>query len=104
MVSMNRMDTARRAQVVQLHVDAEGLKRSWPATNRERGQLIDKNIAGTITAEERARLDVLQAYADYHLQKVSPRPTGLLDELERRRATGGGTLDGRLRISRGTPP
>ncbi|HEY3937915.1 MAG TPA: N-6 DNA methylase [Bryobacteraceae bacterium] len=57
---------------------------SWPATNQERGQLIDKNIAGTITAEERARLDVLQAYADYHLQKVSPRPTRLLDELERR--------------------
>jgi hypothetical protein len=57
---------------------------SWPATNRERGQLIDKNIAGTLTAEERARLDVLQAYADYHLQKVSPRPTRLLDELEQR--------------------
>lgn len=57
---------------------------SWPATNRERGQLIDKNIAGTITAEERARLDALQAYADYRLQKVSPRPTLLLDELERR--------------------
>ena len=57
---------------------------AWPATNRERVQLIDKNIAGTITAEERARLDVLQAYADYHLQTVSPRPTRLLDELERR--------------------
>lgn len=57
---------------------------SWPATNRERGQLIDKNIAGAITVTERARLDVLQAYADYHLQKVSPRPTSLLDELERR--------------------
>jgi type I restriction-modification system DNA methylase subunit len=57
---------------------------SWSATNRERGRLIDKNIAGTITAEERTRLDALQAYADYHLQMVSPRPTHLLDELERR--------------------
>jgi hypothetical protein len=57
---------------------------AWSATNRERGRLIDKNIAGTITAEERARLDVLQAYADYHLQKVSPRPTHRLYELERR--------------------
>ena len=60
------------------------LESSWPATNRERGNLIDKDIAGTITADERARLDALQAYADYHLQKVSPRPTRLLDELERR--------------------
>jgi hypothetical protein len=57
---------------------------AWPATNRERGQLIDKNIAGTITAEERGRLDVLQAYADYHLQKIAPRPIHMLDELERR--------------------
>jgi hypothetical protein len=60
------------------------MERAWSATNRERGQLIDKNIAGTITAGERTRLDILQAYADYHLQKVSPRPTHLLDELERR--------------------
>ena len=56
---------------------------AWSATNRERGQLIDKNIAGTISTEERSRLEILQAYADYHLQKVSPRPTHLLDEIER---------------------
>jgi hypothetical protein len=60
------------------------LEGSWSETNRERGRLIDKNIAGTITTEEQARLEILQAYADYHLQKVSPRPTRLLDELERR--------------------
>ena len=56
---------------------------AWSAINRERGQLIDKNIAGTISTEERSRLEILQAYADYHLQKVSPRPTHLLDEIER---------------------
>lgn len=60
------------------------MEADWPATNRERGQLIAKNIAGTITAEEMARLDVLQAYADYHLQKVAPHPTDMLDELEKR--------------------
>jgi hypothetical protein len=60
------------------------MERSWSATNQERGKLIDKNIAGTLTAEERVRLDILQAYADYHLQEVAPRPTHLLDELERR--------------------
>jgi hypothetical protein len=37
-----------------------------------------------MSAEERTRLDTLQAYADYHIQKVSPRPTYLLDELEKR--------------------
>ncbi len=57
---------------------------NWSITNRERGKLIDRNISGKISAEERARLERLQAYADYHIQKVSPRPTHLLDELENR--------------------
>jgi len=56
----------------------------WPATNRERGILIDKNIAGTISTEEQVRLDALQAYADYHIDQAAPRPTHVLDELERR--------------------
>jgi len=54
----------------------------WPATNRERGDLIDKSISGTLNLEERVRLDALQAYADYHLDRVSPRPAHVLDELE----------------------
>ena len=41
--------------------------RGWPTTNHERGILIDKNIAGTITATERICLDALQAYIDYHI-------------------------------------
>ena len=57
---------------------------NWSATNRERGKLIDKNISGKLGTEERTRLDCLQAYADYHIQKVSPRRTHLLDELEKR--------------------
>ena len=47
---------------------------SWPALNRERGLLIDKQIAGTLTESERKLLDVLQAYADYHIEQVAPRP------------------------------
>jgi hypothetical protein len=54
----------------------------WSATNRERGKLIDKNIAGTLNAEERTRLDALQTYADYHLDQIAPRPADMLDELE----------------------
>jgi type I restriction-modification system DNA methylase subunit len=57
---------------------------NWSATNRERGKLIDKNISGKINEDERARLELLQIYADYHIEKVSPRPTHLLDELEKR--------------------
>ena len=60
------------------------LEDDWSTTNRERGQLIDKNIAGTISDDEQARLDCLQAYADHHLQQIAPRPTQFLDELERR--------------------
>jgi N-6 DNA Methylase len=56
----------------------------WPTTNRERGILIDKNISGTISTEEQLRLNALQAYADYHIDRVAPRPTGVLDELEKR--------------------
>jgi hypothetical protein len=56
----------------------------WSATNRERGRLIDKDISSNLEAEERVRLEALQAYADYHLDKVSSRPTHVLDELEDR--------------------
>ena len=54
----------------------------WPRLNRERGRLIDKDIDGTITSAERTRLDVLQAYADYHLENVAPRPQcgGILED------------------------
>ena len=55
---------------------------AWPVINRERGQLIGKNIAGTISADEKIRLDALQVYADYYLDKVAPRPTRILDKLE----------------------
>ncbi len=54
----------------------------WSATNRDRGRLIDKDIAGTISANERVRLGALQAYADYYLEKTVPRPTRMLDKLE----------------------
>lgn len=54
----------------------------WSVTNRERGKLIDKSILGTLTAQERSRLDALQAYADYHIDKVAARPSHILDELE----------------------
>ena len=56
---------------------------NWSVTNRERGRLIDKNIAGTISADERIRLDELQVYADYYLDKVAKRTNRVLDELEK---------------------
>jgi hypothetical protein len=60
----------------------------WSITNRERGMLIDKNISGRLNAEERTRLDALQAYTDYHIEMVAPRPTHALDELESRLFSG----------------
>jgi hypothetical protein len=66
----------------------------WPSTNRERGLLIDKNISGTISKEEQMRLDALQAYADYHIDQVAPRPSHVLDELEKRMASGLPRKDG----------
>jgi len=63
----------------------------WSITNRERGSLIDKNISGRLNAEERTRLDALQAYTDYHIERVAPRPTHALDELENRLFSGSQT-------------
>ncbi len=56
----------------------------WPSANRRRGELVDKEIGGAITSAEAVELAALQAYADYYLEKVSPRPTHVLEELEDR--------------------
>ncbi len=61
---------------------------NWPITNRERGILIDKSISGGLTAEEHMRLEALQTYAEYYVEKTSPRPTGELDALEKRLFSG----------------
>lgn len=66
----------------------------WPATNRERGKLIDKNISGTLSTDEKVRLDALEAYTDYHLDQVAPRSTNVLDELEKSLFSGTPTKDG----------
>ena len=57
-------------------------ERDWKKANRHRGKLIDKKIAKTISRSERRELDRLQAYADYYLEKVAPRSTDTLEELE----------------------
>jgi hypothetical protein len=55
------------------------------ALNRERGPLIDKKIAGTITEAESIRLKQLNALVDEHIQRVAPRPDHgeMLASLER---------------------
>lgn len=47
----------------------------WSLLNRERGKLIDKSIAGTLTDEERFLLDRMNELADQHIEEVAPRPT-----------------------------
>jgi hypothetical protein len=67
----------------RLHLyDFLQFEEDWAITNRERSMLIDKGIAKNLTTEERQRLNALQAYADYHLEKFFPRSTNVLDELE----------------------
>ena len=53
------------------------------ALNRERGQLIDRQIAGTLTGAERERLAELQSLADAHIEAVAPRRTDVLKVLEK---------------------
>jgi hypothetical protein len=59
-------------------------EQDWTTTNRERCKLIDKSISGTLSSQERSRLEALEAYAEYHIDKVAPRPTNELDRLEQR--------------------
>jgi len=50
-------------------------KTPWETINREQKLLIDKDIAGTISREEKGILEALQAYADYHIDKMAPQPS-----------------------------
>ena len=68
-------------QAVRL-ADFHAFEKDWPKTNRDRGNLIDKDIDGTITPDEAARLEALQAYAAYYIQTTTPRPKEAIDELE----------------------
>ncbi len=54
----------------------------WERTNRERHTLVHKELERTLSDEDKIRLDALQAYADYHLDRVAPRPFSVLDEVE----------------------
>lgn len=67
--------------------DFRKIEDSWPRTNRERGLLIDQQIAGKLDNSQRARLELLQQYADYHINQVAPVPINELDELERKLLT-----------------
>lgn len=64
------------------YADFVDYEAEWPKTNRRRGKLIDKDIAGTLSDAERSELDGLQAYADYHLERLVPRPIDVLKQLE----------------------
>jgi hypothetical protein len=55
----------------------------WSTTNRERGKLIDRKIDGVLTPSEQERLDTLQAFAEYHIDQVAPRPAPKVDQRER---------------------
>jgi hypothetical protein len=64
------------------YADFVDYETDWSKTNRRRGELIQKRIKGTLSGAEHTELDGLQAYAGYHIHKVAPRPTRVLDELE----------------------
>lgn len=47
----------------------------WETLNRERGRLIDQQIAGTLNGAGCHRLAALTAYADARLEVIAPRPS-----------------------------
>jgi len=58
------------------------LAKNWEKTNQERGTLIDQSIRGELDTEGRARLSLLQAYAEFHVFDVAPRPRRDIEALE----------------------
>lgn len=58
------------------------LAKNWERTNEERGILIDQSIRGELDTEGRARLSLLQAYAEFHVFDVAPRPRHDIEALE----------------------
>ncbi len=62
--------------------DFVAYEQSWPNANRRRGDLIEKMIAASLTELEQVELDGLQDYADYYLNKTTPRSIPPLEELE----------------------
>ena len=58
------------------------LAKNWESTNEERGALIDRSIRGELDTEGRARLSLLQAYAEFHVFDVAPRPRRDIEVLE----------------------
>ena len=53
--------------------DGNAIMTGWPDANRERGLLIDKSIAGTLSDDERARLEALQTYGARVLDELEDR-------------------------------
>lgn len=64
------------------YADFVDYESDWSMTNRRRGELIDKDIAGKVSPIERVELDGMQAYADYHLEQLGPCPMDVLKHLE----------------------
>ena len=56
----------------------------WDTLNHVRGRLIGKEVLGTISESEAKRLEMLQAYADYHVDKaVGPWDVRFLEVVQK---------------------
>ena len=55
---------------------------NWPIHNQRRGELIDKDVANTISDAEREELSELQIRADIYLSLHAPRHVEVLEVLE----------------------
>jgi hypothetical protein len=75
---------AAQLRVKELETQLALEKQAWPLLNRERGSLIDKKIAGTLTAEEERRLDKLQQYTDQRSSEFDKARIAVLEELKRK--------------------
>ena len=65
----------RRARQASPRGVEAGAAESWTdEKNRRRAELVDREIAGTLTDEEQAELDVLQQQMRAYREKVAPLP------------------------------
>ena len=84
----------RLASVTPVWKPSDGAPSEWTeAKNQRRCDLIDREIDGSLTVEERVELEDLQDQMLRYRHRVAPLPLAqaqrLLDELERKAATSG---------------
>lgn len=81
--SFDRVSFRTASKVPISRSDYLAITADWPQTNHRRAELIEKEIAGTISADEQRELEHLQSLATSRRSLIAPLPLAELERLHR---------------------